>query len=431
MKKIWNKFRNLGVHPDMNPDTAKRVRIVNVISLLSLPFVASFFVDAVLFDWPPIGFVYVVVMIILTCMPIVLNSFGRALVSRVCYLVTAYLFILSLPIIAGPDLHYQYMLLALTGLPLLFLGNEIGKKKLLLSVTSVVFWVYLEWHFTQFDPLIQVDPDYAAGMRVATDFSIFVFVFLQFYVFVKESDQQLKQIKIKSEELEKTNEELQHFSYAVSHDLKAPLVNISSLISLVKKSHINEMSDKLRTIFSHIEKSSNRSNNLVSTTLEYSLAGREEQQVTTFQLDKLLDDICSIIKIPEGVDVLYNQDLPTIVGSQIQMEQVLTNLIVNAIKYHDKDKGTVRVSVEKVKENRVKILVVDDGPGIKEKYHQSIFNLFGSANEVSRPDSTGIGLAIVKKLVEQAGGEIKLASSEGKGSTFSFTWPLDSRKESA
>jgi signal transduction histidine kinase len=114
--------------------------------------------------------------------------------------------------------------------------------------------------------------------------------------------------------------------------------------------------------------------------------------------------------------------MPTIVTERIYLEQVFTNLISNAIKYHNRPDGHIEIGVKR--DNQFYIFCVqDDGPGIEKEYHERIFLMFQTLQERDAFESTGVGLAIVKKIAEEKGGRVWVESDPGKGSTFYFTWP--------
>jgi signal transduction histidine kinase len=115
--------------------------------------------------------------------------------------------------------------------------------------------------------------------------------------------------------------------------------------------------------------------------------------------------------------------MPELVTRRTALEQVFTNLINNAIKHHTREDGRVEITAT-LQGEVYRFDVVDDGPGIAPEYHQRVFEIFRTLNNINDPDSTGIGLAIVKKLVELQGGTILLESEVGRGTTFRFTWPL-------
>jgi signal transduction histidine kinase len=230
------------------------------------------------------------------------------------------------------------------------------------------------------------------------------------------------ELKKLNEQLDLKNKELNQFAYIVSHDLKSPLAGLSSLVTLISKKHSASFDGNLKQAFSLIGKSSQRMHDLVNGILSYSLAGSTNNETSTFSLREMLDELTLTSPSAENFTFHYEEHLPHITGSYIQLSQVLSNLISNAVKYHHKGEGNIHIEVAD-KEDFIYLAVKDDGPGIDAKFHRKLFGIFETANEKSRQDSTGIGLAIVKKLVENHGGELGLISAPGEGSTFWFTWP--------
>ena len=115
--------------------------------------------------------------------------------------------------------------------------------------------------------------------------------------------------------------------------------------------------------------------------------------------------------------------MPALVANRLLLSQVFANLIGNAFKHHDRSDGCIRVSSRELGEF-CEFAICDDGPGIAPEQRERVFVIFQAANPQKNPDSTGIGLSIVKKIVETAGGRIWLESELGKGTTFYFTWPM-------
>ncbi len=426
--KFIRKIQNIGIDSTTDLDTIKRTRLVNSMSIITILMALGFVVFSFWYSWPLLARIFLPLMAAFTFIPIILNRQKKFFASSLYFIFSSYAIISCLSILFSPELHFQYYLIGGIGIPLIFLGKELGYKRILFSLIAILFWIYLEWHFSVFEPFIVINESYNYWVRLVNDFLVFLTVFSIVLFFVKESNSHFEKIKNKTVQLEEKNSQLGQFAHIVSHDLKNPLSNIWSLVQLVKEEHSDEMNADLERLCSYIEDSSKHSIDLISSILEYSRAGNEKIKITSFNLKELLDHIKSFIEIPDRFDVQYDTDFPIITGSYIQLEQVLSNLIGNAIKYHDKNEGLINVEFEQSGKNEIKILVTDDGPGIKETYHESIFNLFETVSGTKREDSTGIGLAIVKKLVEQSGGKIGLISDLGKGSTFWFTWPVDLRK---
>ncbi len=230
------------------------------------------------------------------------------------------------------------------------------------------------------------------------------------------------ELKHLNQSLEIKNKELDQFAHIVSHDLKAPLKGISTLIHIIGQQYADGFDDELNGMFQLIQKRADRMDELISGILSYSRIGKESKDISTFKLEELLEEVLDSLAIPESFRVVLPESLPTLSTQKVQLSQVLSNLIGNAVKYHHENKGQIELQLKERADGFFHFSIKDDGPGIPEKYHKKIFGLFQSSSQ----ESTGVGLAIVKKMVENNGGQIGIISELGKGSTFWFTWP---RKE--
>jgi signal transduction histidine kinase/CheY-like chemotaxis protein len=222
--------------------------------------------------------------------------------------------------------------------------------------------------------------------------------------------------------LEDRNQELDDFSHVASHDLQAPLRGISNLaewlVSDLEGKLPIENQQQLHLIQSRVI----QMNTLINGLLRYARVGRENIDYVTIDLSDLIAEVVDLLDPPPGFKIQFPLNLPTIETQVLLLKQVLSNLIGNAIKYHDHPNGKVEILVEDY-ESCLHFKVIDDGLGIAPENHKKIFNIFQTL--VSREDlkGTGIGLTIVKKIVESRGGTVWVESELGKGSTFSFTWP--------
>lgn len=415
---------NTGIDSTTNLKTTQKIHLVNSMSVLTILIAVGFDTYAFLNNWPLLACIIIPIMTIFTVFPIILNRLKKYSTATLFFILSSYVIIICLAILFGSKTHFQYYLIGGIGIPLIFLEKEAGIKRIVLSTIAILFWGYLEWHFSTFDSIININESYHYPLRLVNDFLVFITVFSVALLFVKENNEHLKKIKKKSLQLEETNQQLEQFAHMTSHDLKNPIGNIWSLIQFAKEEHSVGMNDDLKKIFEVIEESSKHSIDLINSILEYSRAVNHEIKISTFELRELLNKVKAYMKVPDGFIIQYKSNLPTITGSSIQLEQILSNLIGNAIKYHDKNHGLINITVAETASNEIKISVSDDGPGIDPIYHAKIFNLFEIIQSTKKEDSTGVGLAIVKKLVEQAGGKIGLISEAGKGCTFWFTWPL-------
>ena len=220
------------------------------------------------------------------------------------------------------------------------------------------------------------------------------------------------------EELEKRNNELHEYAHVVSHDLKSPLRSIDALISWIKMDNKGQFDETTLQNFSLIENTLETMEKLISNILEYSSAGSSVDDVEEVNLSLLLNDLVKTIYLPKNISINFLEKLPKIKGDKTKFQQFFQNLISNAIKFCDKEVGIIEVGY-KEEATFHQFYVKDNGIGIEKKYHDKIFQVFHSLNK--REDSTGIGLSIVKKIIDLYEGDIWLDSEPNKGTTFYFT----------
>ncbi|WP_420319274.1 sensor histidine kinase [Ekhidna sp.] len=223
-----------------------------------------------------------------------------------------------------------------------------------------------------------------------------------------------------NETLEAKNKELEQLAYIMSHDLKAPTSASRQLIEYIEENHLQELSEPVAQYIEMLKDRNIKMADLIDGILSYAMAGKVTQDVEEINLSDLIEEVSKTLNIPEEFRIISQVEGINFMGQKTQLFQVMSNLIGNAIKYHDKEHGTIEISALQTLDE-VEIKVKDDGPGIPKEYHQTVFEMFGTANLKQRADSTGIGLAIVKKIVEQNGGVIKLNPDFKTGTEFIFT----------
>jgi PAS domain S-box-containing protein len=222
--------------------------------------------------------------------------------------------------------------------------------------------------------------------------------------------------------LEERNQELDRFVHIVSHDLKAPLRAISNLSQWIEEDIEGELSLDNQRQMQLLRERVARMEAMINGLLEYAKAGRTDAVIETVSVAELLKEVIDSLDPPQSFQIEVDSNMPTISSKRLLLSQVFANLISNAIKHHHRPDGLIRIS-SREKGNFYEFMVADDGPGIESKYHDSIFMIFQTVNSQNSPDSSGIGLSIVKKIIETEEGTIRLESKPGKGTIFYFTWP--------
>jgi len=234
-----------------------------------------------------------------------------------------------------------------------------------------------------------------------------------------ERDQQLVEY---SENLEKINKELDQFAYIVSHDLKAPLRAINNLSDWIAEDLESIMQDDTRKNLSLLKGRIHRMEALINGILQYSRAGRMKAESVEIPIYHFVNDIVLNLAPPEGFVVNVQENMPTVKAEKVALEQVFSNFISNAIKYNSNPTPIVTIGFED-KGDMFCFFVQDNGPGISPEFHEKVFAIFQTLQARDTVESTGVGLAIVKKIVEENGGEAWVESAEGLGSKFLFTLP--------
>jgi signal transduction histidine kinase len=223
------------------------------------------------------------------------------------------------------------------------------------------------------------------------------------------------------DQLRRANAELERFAYVASHDLKAPLRAISNLATWIKEdiesktitadtlAHLNMMRSRV-----------DRMERLLDDILAYARVGRRDN---TFESVNILEMILSIIDMlpADKFTVVADTDVSEFFAERFPLEQVLRNLISNAIKHHDKEKGLITISVSALQKH-LEFIISDDGPGIPLENQEEVFEMFKTLRPRDEVEGSGMGLALVKKIVETQGCKVDILPSE-TGLSIRFNWP--------
>ncbi|OCQ90125.1 histidine kinase [Nostoc sp. MBR 210] len=222
------------------------------------------------------------------------------------------------------------------------------------------------------------------------------------------------------QELKNTNQELNDFAYIVSHDLKAPLRGIGLLSEWLINDYADKFDEEGKDLINKIIKRVKKLQNLIDSILEYSRVGRIREEKREVNLHNIITDVIEILEPSKDIQIEVSENLPTIYCEKTKIEQVFQNLLSNAIKFLGKPQGKIIIACQE-KAEYWQISVTDNGIGIEEKYFTKIFQIFQKLSSTEDPTSTGIGLSIVKKIVEMYGGVTWVESTVDQGSTFFFT----------
>jgi light-regulated signal transduction histidine kinase (bacteriophytochrome) len=248
--------------------------------------------------------------------------------------------------------------------------------------------------------------------------SLLVITIYQTIGLIKRNEQ-LERI---AEKLKKSNRELKEFAYIGSHDLKEPLRGIVQLTEWTLEDSRNELDKKSKEYLNMLKERTTHMNNMIQDILEYSRIGRIEEKAEKIDLNELVQNIIDLLAPPDNIKIIIENKLPEYTADKTRLTQLFENLISNAMKYIDKPDGIIKIGCME-EENEWKFNISDNGPGIEEKYFEKIFKIFHTLGINQTDKSTGIGLTIVKKIIDLYEGRIWVESEIGKGTTFYFTLP--------
>jgi len=224
-------------------------------------------------------------------------------------------------------------------------------------------------------------------------------------------------------DLERRNQELDQFAYVASHDLKAPLRAIANLSAWIEEDLGQVLDDQHRSQMHLLRERVKRLEGLIDGLHQYATAGRRAGTAETFELSALVQEIVSEQDLERRFTLTTVGEPLTLTTDRVRLWQVLSNLIANAVRHHDRPTGTLSVTWSR-SGDRLLLAVGDDGPGIDAAHHERIFTIFHTLAPKDRAPGLGLGLALVRKIVGDRGGEVRVESRLGSGAIFHITWPL-------
>lgn len=239
---------------------------------------------------------------------------------------------------------------------------------------------------------------------------------------IEEQAFQISQIEKQREkiltDLEKSNQELSEYAHVVSHDLKSPLRTINTLINWIFADTPDDLNQTTKEHLNLIDKNIQKMDNLIEGILEYSIIDKKVNHKIELDTHSLVEEIIFLQSNPDTISFSILNPLPVIQADVLKLKQVFQNLITNAVSSINKDQGKIQIASEEM-DDFWKFSVSDNGIGIDKKYHEKVFQIFQTLDQ--KKESTGIGLSIVKKIIDSYKGKIWIESEIGKGTTFFFT----------
>jgi len=234
----------------------------------------------------------------------------------------------------------------------------------------------------------------------------------------------------RTEELARSNADLEQFAYVASHDLRAPLRSIVSLSKFIEEDLGETIPEQAQGHLLQLRQRTLLMKALVDDLLVYSQAGRVAEEIVEVDAARLVRGIAFVLDPPEGFEITFEGKVPIIETLRGPLEQVLRNLIGNAVKHHDRTEGVIVVSALD-QGDFWELIVQDDGPGITEEEYARILDISRQPRGDQRLAGAGMGLPLVQRVVEGFGGRVDVDRDGGRGTKFCFTWPKQIREDSS
>ncbi len=425
---VYTSLINLGTYGSDARDT-KYIRAFNFISFMT--FIVTFFylVAAIFFE----KWVWVLQLALAESVCIgalALNSYGKVNLSRYMYLMGINLLVFFSALLIGPEANVEHHLILAVALPFLVFDYrrvyEIGIS-VVLSVALLGFYYlgvifFEEYHFSE--DVQQV----IARIGVFSQLLVLLAMVIQFARTANQSEMELESSKahmmLQTTELKRSNNDLEQFAYIISHDLKAPVRNISSFLNLLQVKHTSAMNDEAKEFVKYSHSGAKRLERLIDDVLAYCRIGTNLPTPVPVNLNDVVNTIQ--FELRERVNsvngsIVINKELPVVQHVHASlMYHVFQNLISNGLKFNKSEAPRIDVSWTNSL-NHYTFSVHDNGIGISKEYSTTIFQMFKRLHTEQEFDGTGIGLAICKKITEYYHGDIWFDSNAEKGTTFYFT----------
>jgi len=238
----------------------------------------------------------------------------------------------------------------------------------------------------------------------------------------QEVERKAEELARLSRDLERSNKELDQFAYVASHDLKAPLRGIANLTQWIEEDLGDKVIGESKEHMQLLKGRVHRMEALIDGILAYSRAGRVRERPARIDVGALLAEVVELLSPPQETQVVIQPGMPAMEAERVPLQQVFMNLIGNAIKYTRRPDARIEVAAHEEGEF-YRFAIADNGPGIAPQYREKIWQIFQTLAPRDKVEGTGIGLSVVRKIVEARGGRAWLDSEPNKGSTFYFTWP--------
>lgn len=426
---VYKSLTSLGSDNVLEKKDRKHIRVSNFIAINY--FLGSLVYMAFSLFWENWNLFYAEFALSITCLSILfLNGFGRTNISRLVFMLGVNGLIFLSTLLAGKDaLGLNYFFIAVI-IP--FLIYDLRHKTLI--VLGVLFPLACIYAFDFIEPcclqyhISALEAAILSKVSVVLQFALILSIVYQFVIYNRKAEKELEssnaQMMLQTSELKRSNSDLEQFAYIISHDLKAPVRNISSFMNLLMNKYGSTMNPEAKEFVDYSHSGAKRLERLIDDVLAYCRIGTNLPKPIPVNLN----DVVSTIRFElreklnsHNGKISINKEMPVInnVHSSL-MYHVFQNLISNGLKFNKNPNPEISISWTNSL-NYYTFSIADNGIGISKEYSTTIFQMFKRLHNENEYDGTGIGLAICKKIVEYYHGEIWFDSEEGKGTTFHFT----------
>ncbi|MFN8287917.1 MAG: ATP-binding protein [Chitinophagales bacterium] len=426
---VYMGLLNLGTQHVDHHNQQKYIRLCNFVALLTF-FGSLVYVGFGIF-WDSLYWLAVMASLSLTSVGVlVLNAFGKTNLSRFTYILVVNSLVFLNALFIGPQAQAEFFFMVAVIIP--FLIYDL--KETAMIVFGVILPIILIYAFDFVSPLFTAYnltiPQQLLLERtgILMQITMAITAVYQLVHLNKKTEQELEasnaQMVLQTAELKRSNNDLEQFAYIISHDLKAPVRNISSFMNLLVNKYTQDLSPEAREFVGYSHTGAKRLERLIDDVLAYCRIGTNLPKPVPVNVNDIINTIRFELRDKLSAingSISINRDLPVVSNVHASlMYHVFQNLISNGLKFNKSDKPQIDVSWTNSL-NYYTFTIHDNGIGISKEYSTTIFQMFRRLHNDQEYDGTGIGLAICKKIVEYYHGEIWFESEDGKGTTFYFT----------
>jgi signal transduction histidine kinase len=427
---VYENLLNVGVEFVADKSQKKFVRITNFLTINA--FAASLVYLSLAFIWEKWFWLNSILGVSLLCVCVgFMNGFGYTRMAKGSFMIGVNLLLFLGILTMGPIAKGESVYLIAIIIPFLIydLKKDFGYVAIgvVLPLALMLSCEYLTPYFKAYY-LTEPQQVLMYHVGIVVQFFLAIGSVYQFVLYNRRAENELEssqmQMSFQTNELKRSNSDLEQFAYIISHDLKAPVRNISSFMSLLAHKHGNSLNPEAREFVDYSRNGAKRMERLIDDVLSYCRIGTNLPSPTPVNLNDVVStvrfELNDKLRAMDGT-VIISKDLPVInnVHSSL-MYHVFQNLITNGLKFNKSEKPEINVFWTNSL-NYYTFSVHDNGIGISKEFSDPIFQMFKRLHNENEYDGTGIGLAICKKIVEYYNGEIWFESETGKGTTFHFT----------